>query len=383
MRISVPFSYQVTAIPYKHKLESNLRMVENTWVDVPDVDASNVTLALVVRNVEGHDAEHVYAYAGEFWVKDTRGDGDLPFRSQHLPATGQKIPEARDSSYLSRGRETSDLAAATKLLGKVGMLRTRTAGIAAYEARNWMVDGQDGPEFIEVTVESEKARNVRSSTREERLQRAKTLAQNCSIAVDGVLYHRVAEPVIVAGSGSLSRGVGWVFGCPDFLTPAGISKYRGYPVSAKDFGKVHEWFDTPDRAVEIGFSFDVVDEAHFKTKADRIALASCAQRVVIGGLSNTKTTPYIAKWCEVRDWYAAMWKGDGVQLTDGEMLSRDEGDFERLAGLMEELVAFPESREYGGIDPQGLKMWDNRAVSLELTQGRPAPLNSKPILFGA
>lgn len=371
MRISVPFSYQVTAIPYKHKLESNLRMVENTWVDVPDVDASHLALALVVRNVEGQDVERIYAYAGEFWVKDGRADSDLPFVSQHLPAAGQKIPEARDSSHHSPVRETSESAAATKLLGRVGMLRARTAGITAYEARQWMVNGQDGPEFIEVTVESEKARSVTSSTREKRLQRARTLAQNHTIAVDGVLYHRVAEPCIVAGFGVLSRGVSWSFGCPDFLTPAVISKYRGYPVSAKDFDRVHDWFDTPDHTVSIGFSFDVVDEAHFKVKADRIALASCAQRIVMDGLSNAKTTPYIAKWCEVRDWYAAMCKDNEGQLSQGEMLAKDEGDFERLAGLIEELAEFEESRGYGGIDPQGLRMWDTRAVSLEMTQAAP------------
>lgn len=211
MRISVPFSYQVKAIPYKHKLESNLRMVENTWVDVPDVDGSNLALALVVQDVEGQDVERIYTYAGEFWVKDTRGDDDLPFDSQHLPAAGQRIPEARDSSHLSRDRSISELAAAAKLLGQVGMLRTRTAGVGAYEARNWMVNGQYGPEFIEVTAETEKARNVSSSTREERLQRAMILAQKHSIAVDGVLYHRVAEPCIVAGAGLLSRDVGWVF----------------------------------------------------------------------------------------------------------------------------------------------------------------------------
>lgn len=373
MRISVPFSYKVSATPYKHKLPLTMSMVENTWVDVRDVDAENLSLALVVRNASGRDVERVYTHAGEFWVKDERGATDLPFLSQHLPAAGQAIPEARTSSHYSRTDEESQLTAATRLLGQVGMLRTRTAGVGAYEARKWMFNGQNGPEFIEVTVESEKARNVTQSTRDERLQRARTLAHNQCIAVDGVLYHRVAEPCLVSQS-SMYCEVRWTFGYPDFFTPEGLSKNQGYPVSAKDFDKVHDWFDTSDREAKVAFSFDVIDETPFRTQADRIALVANAQRVVMHGLSNDKSTPYIAKWCEVRDCLVALWQGGDGKLAPSAMLDRDETDFDQLAGLLEDLGQFGEKAQYGReLDLQGLKMWDGRAFSLDLAQGHLAP----------
>ncbi|MCV9964567.1 hypothetical protein OIU34_22005 [Pararhizobium sp. BT-229] len=372
MRISVPFSYKVSATPYKHKLPSTMSMVENAWVDVPDVDVENLLLALVVRDAAGRDIEHVYTYAGEFWVKDERGAGDLPFLSQHLPVAGQKIPEARTSSHFSRADEESQLTAATNLLGKVGMLRTRTAGVGAYEARNWMFNGQNGPEFVEVTVESEKARNVTSSTREERLQRARTLAHNHCISVDGVLYHRVAEPCLVSRS-SMYCEVRWTFGCPDFFTPEGLSKNHGYPVSAKDFDRVHDWFDTSAKAAKVDFSFDVLDESPFRTRADRIALVSSAHRVVADGLSKENSTPYIAKWCEVRDYLAALWQGEEGKLTPASMLERDEADFDRLAGLLDDIGQFGEKRKYGGeLDLQGLKMWDGRTFALEIAARGPS-----------
>jgi hypothetical protein len=374
VRISIPFSYQVAAIPFRHQLESNLSMVENTWVDIPEVDGTSLDLALVVRDAEGRDVERVYTYAGEFWVKDTRDEGDLPFVSQHLPAAGRKIPVATDSARPSRERWMNELTTAFDLLGKVGMLKTRAAGIGSYEARNWMVNGLNGPEFIEMTVESEKARNVSSSTREERLARARALAENHSIAVEGGLYHRVDEPCIVAGSGILGSGLGWVFGCPDFLTPAGITKYHGYPVSPKDFDRLHDWFDKFDRAISVAFSFEVVNELPFVVKSDRIALVSCAQRIVTDGLSNVNSTPYIGRWCEVRDCLVGLWRGNDGKLTPSEMLAREDGDFEQLAGLIEELGYYEETLKRGGANLlQGFKMWENRTVSLELARRGPQP----------
>ncbi|MDW9481132.1 hypothetical protein GOB57_21030 [Sinorhizobium meliloti] len=372
MRISVPFSYQVKAIPYKHKLESTLTMLENMWVDVPEMEAGNLALALVVRDVEGRDIERVYACGGDFWVRDSRNEGDLPFLEQHLPAAGQRIPGTRQSAHPLL-RESEELSGATTLLGKVGMLRTRTAGIGGREARHWIVNRPEGHEFIEITVDTEKARSVSSSDREERLQRARRLAMDQTIAVDGVLYHRVAEPCIISDSNHCTE-MKWRFGCPDFLTPAGIAKNSGYPVSAKDFERVHDWFDEPDRAVTMRFSFDVLDETYFKIRADRIALVSSAQRVVSDGLYNENTTPYIAKWCELRDCLAALLRAPDAPLTAAGMLARDDHDFERLAGLLEEIGEFGETRRYGGkLDLQGLKMWDSRAVALEMAHGGPHP----------
>jgi hypothetical protein len=373
MRISVPFSYKINAIPFKHKLSSSLSMIENAWVEVPDIESEDLVLALVVTDTDDRPVEHVYTYAGKFWVKDDRGQGDLPFRSQHLPAAGQPIPDASTSPYFARANEERQLSVVTDLLGKVGMLRTMTAGIGEYEARKWLFNGQLGPEFIEVTVESERARGVTSSTRQERLERAIMLAHNNCIAVDGVLYYRVLEPCIVSQS---NRGdeILWTFGCPDFFTEKGLSKNRGYPVSVKDYDKIHDWFDTADRSVQVNFSLDVVDESPFTARLDRVALVSNAHRVVADGLYNGHSTPYIAKWCEVRDTLSSLWQGLEGKLSRSAMLERPESDFDLLACALDELGQFGEKSRYGhNLDMQGLKMWDGRDFRLNLAPVRLSP----------
>ncbi|MBY3433893.1 hypothetical protein HFN89_06990 [Rhizobium laguerreae] len=369
MRISIPFSYRVTAVPFKHKLPSSMAMVENMSVDVPEIDAARLELALVVRDGHGRDIERVYAYGQDFWVKDARGETDLPFLAQHLPAAGQKVPEVRHSHHIAVRRDADELTAATKLLGEVGILRSRTAGIGRWQAREWIVNTPEGFGFVEKTVDSERARNVTESDREARQQRAQRLAHEQTICVAGELYHRVAEPVI-SSKADIGTKMTWTFGCPDFLTEAGISKYSGYPVSAKDFDRIQDWFDTDAKEVSIDFSFEVVDDKHFKVRADRIALLSSVQRAISDGLTNRNSTPYIAKWCAMRDWYDDLLKGrDGAKLPSHLTMEKREADFDNLAGLLEELGQFGEPRKYGGaLDLQGLKMWDGRAVALDLSQ---------------
>ncbi|MCS4088889.1 hypothetical protein [Rhizobium sp. BK176] len=371
MRISIPFSYSVKAVEFKHKLPSNLTMVEKAWVEVPDVDASELDLALVVRSSAGLDIERVYAFAGQFWVKDNREAADLPFVAQHLSAAGRPIPSSSGSGHHEREREKSELEEVTKLLGKVGILRTRTAGIGRWEAKQWLYNTPDGFDFLEKTVESERARAVTGSDREERLRRAQRIALEQTICVDGQLFHRVAEPVIASGHYGLKMQ--WTFGCPDFLSEAGISKNGGYPVSAKDFNRIHEWFDTDNRAVDVDFSFDVVDDRNFKIRADRIALLSGLQRAIKDGLSNTNSTPYIAKWCQLRDWVSDLWQGPDGKLSSKEVLEKDDREFDALAGVFEELMEFGESPRYGSLSVQGLKMWDSRAVSLAVKQRNMQP----------
>jgi hypothetical protein len=364
MRISIPFSYRVTAIPFKHKQPSNLSMVENAWVEVPEVDAAALELALVVRDTHGRDIERVYALGGEFWVKDSRDETDMPFVGQHLRASGRSTPETRSAHRHEIERAKGELDASIALLGKIGMLRTRSADIGTYEAKQWLYTTPAGFEFVEKTVESERARNMTVSTREERLNRARKLALEQSICVDGQLFHRVPEPVIA--SGRYGNTMSWRFGCPDFLTEEGISKNGGYPVSAKDFDKIHDWFDTDRQEASLDFSFHVVDDRHFKIRADRIGLMSAVQRAITDGLSNKNSTDYIEKWCAMRDTFETIWKGSGPQrMPAATMLEQHEAEFDNLAGWLESLAACGETRKYGGeLDLQGLKMWDSRAVAL-------------------
>jgi hypothetical protein len=370
MRISIPFTYQVNAVPYKHKQSTNLTMLENVWVEIPEVAAEWLELALTIRDTNGNALERVYAYGGEFWVKDSRCDDDLPFLKQHLSAAGQRVPEQR-VTQLGR-RDQDEAEEATKLLGFVGMLRTKTAGLDRYEANKSMLRGENGPEFLERTVETERARSLRDSTREDRLHRALRIAQKHTITVDGDLYHRVAEPTVYCKSSIVAE---WRFGCHDYMTEPGISKSNDYPLSAKDFDRINELFDRDTYAVRVGFAFEVLDGRHFKVKAERIALVSAAQRIVTDGLYSGNSTPYIHTWCRLRDQLNFMWQGeDGSRLTGDQLLSKDIGEFEALAGLIEGLAAFGEPRRYGGdLDLQGLRMWDARTVSVQLSSTGPKP----------
>jgi hypothetical protein len=353
MRISVPFSYDVKAVPFRHKLESNLKMLEHVWVDVPEVRASDVESVITVSDAEGNEIERVFGYGGMFWVKDARGVGDPEFLPQHLIASGQKVPKQSNDRF---SKEDSVKNAVTQL-GQIGMLRMRTAGLEDYYFRQFLYNGPEGKAFVEKTVESEAAKKVSASNRDQRMARAGRLASEHAITVDGVLYHRVAEPSMSTGK-YWPHKVEWKFGCGDFLTEAGL-RDAGYPVSAKDYERIPDWFERESTS-KLEFRFDVLDETYFRLKTDRMALVASAQRVVSNGLANTRSTPFILSWCAMRDHLQAMWTGTDGVLTKEEFLNLDIGEFERLAELLEHTGSFGVD-----LDLQGLRMWDSRAVALK------------------
>lgn len=361
MRISVPFSYDVKAVPFRHKLESNLKMLEYVWVDVPEVRACDVEPVMTVSDADGNEIERVFGYAGMFWVKDARGFDDQAFLPQHLLAAGQKVPKPSNDRY---SKEDPVKTAVTQL-GQIGMLRMRTAGLEDYYFRQFLYNGQEGKEFFEKTVESEGAKKVSASNRDQRMARAGRLASEHAIAVDGVLYHRVAEPTISTGK-YWPHTVEWKFGCGDFITEAGL-RDAGYPVSAKDYERIPDWFER-EAMSKLAFRFDVFDETCFQLKTDRMALVASAQRVVSAGLSNTRSTPFIQSWCALRDHLQAMWTGPDGAISREEFLSLDIGEFERLAELLEHTGSFGVD-----LDLQGLKMWDSRAVALKFDPPGMAP----------
>jgi hypothetical protein len=353
MRISVPFSYDVKAVPFRNKLESNLKMLEHVWVEVPAVRACDLEPVMTVSDAENSEIERIFGYRGMFWVKDARGDGDHEFLPQHLIASGQKVPQKSND----RHSKDDPVKKAVTQLGQIGMLRMRTAGLEDYYFRQFLHNGMEGKEFVEKTVESEGAKKVSASNRDQRMARAARLALEHAIAVDGVLYHRVAEPTMATGK-YWPHKVEWKFGCGDFLTEAGL-RDTGYPISAKDCDRIPDWFER-EATSKLDFRFDVLDETFFRLKTDRMALVASAQRVVSGALSNTSSTPFILSWCALRDHLLAMWSGPDGVISKEEFLNLDIGEFERLAELLEHTGSFGVD-----LDLQGLKMWDSRAVALK------------------
>lgn len=366
MRVSVPFTYKVTAVPYKHQNEATLMMVENMWVEVPDIEPEDLDLAMVVRDLEGNEVERIYGHAGQTWVKDSRDAQDLPFYEQHLWVADREKFRFRDDK-LELDSQLKDVV----ILGSIGILRAKTALYFenSYALSQSFYDSDEGVMFLEKTVESEKARKVRTSDRDKRMERARRIAQDYAIAVNGELYYRVSEPcLIVTDYYGRYAEVKWRFGCPDFVTDTGARQNSGYPVSAKDFGRINEFFSAAGNSIKGDFSCEVHDDRYFTLAADKIALVADAQRIVNDELHNSRPTAFILKWCQLRDHLEGMWNGSEGRVAFRDFLSRDDFDFNTLAGYIEEIDAIAPD-----IGAKGLRMWDSRLVSPEIRANAPQP----------
>ena len=354
MRVSIPVSYTVKAIPFKRRLETQIGMRENVWVDVPAIPSDELDVAVVVRDRLGQEIERVYGYGGMLWTRDNRGDAETPFLQQHLDAVGLR-------HYASRNNRDYDqvVEGYVKALGAVGLLRVRTGGITPNVYHTERYRDEDGLKFAERTVESERARKVTASDRDEKVAVARRTAQDDTIAVGGNLYRRVFEPTIIAGGGYAAK-VTWQFGSPNFADAGRERERYGYPVSVKDFDRIRDWFAREDgREPDVDFRMEVVDERYFTRRTDRIGLLTDAVRIVENELSKRASTDFIHKWCEVRDFLDAMWTESGERRSLGKVLALGEGVFERLAGFLEEVASLGKD-----IDTKGLAMWDSRMVSL-------------------
>lgn len=361
MQVTVPVAYSVTAIKFKHQLESNLTMMENLTVDIQDVDAESLDFAMVVSDLEGRELERVYGYNGKFWIRDSRGEGDMPFLSQHLDLVGQNISK-RSGGYdvfSSSGQYRSAIEARLSKVGEVGLLRYATGDLSDHLYREHAYNGRGGVEFLEKTVESERARNVTVSNREVKLANARLAAHTGCIAVDGVNYRRVSEPCLLVAT-AYDYSAKWMFGAPNFVdTSSSNRQTSGYPVSMRDFGRLHEWFPSRrDRALNVDFVVEVMDESYFTRPADRIGILADATNIVESSLGKGESTPFIHKWCEVRDMLVDMWKVDGGRATTQQVLEIDESEYEKLAGLVEEIA------QLGDVPDRGLRMWDSRVVTV-------------------
>lgn len=362
MRVTVPVSYRVTAIKYKHQIASPITMRENVTVEVPDVPSEEMVLALVVRDLEGNDLERLYGHDGRLWVKDMRGEDDLPFIRQHMDMAGQKV----SSQYNSGSEYLKASSVLSSQMGRVGLLRTHTGEVSQYvfgEAA-YVQDGE--VRFLEKTLESEKARKPTESNRDDRFSAAATTARRDCVCVDGVVYRRVPEPCIQAGSGYINA-VSWRFGAENYVDTSKRRQENGYPISVRDFGRLEEWFvDEGDRPLSIDFSMEVVEPSYFTRRTDRIGMLIDATNIVERGLSRDRSTPFIHKWCELRDAVDSMWLRPDGRATTAEVVSMDEAEYERLAGLVEELAQLGDA-----VRDRGLRMWDSRDVSVP--QAMPSP----------
>jgi hypothetical protein len=359
MRVSIPVKYTVKGIEFRHRDPRQLSMFENVWVDVPDVAPSDLDLVMVVRSAAGEVLENVYGYGGKMWVRDSRGEGDLPMLPQHVAAVGRQIPNYQGSH--ARDNKEHTIRVIREVAG-VGMLATKTGEIGDYEYRQLAYNGKDGLVLREKTPELERVRNVTESDRALKLAAAERTAWNDSIAVGGVLYRRVNEPSIVVDRSWMGNSR-WMFGAINFLDAATGKQYENRSlcgVSPRDFGRLTEWFGDDYTADKLGFSMEVHDDRYMVRRTDRIALLADANRLIDAGVDRTSKTDYVLKWCQLRDAYNLLWSRDGAQLSQANVLARPDEDFERICELVEAAAASC-GREH---KLPGLQIWNSRTIDV-------------------
>jgi hypothetical protein len=356
MRVTIPVRYKVRGVKFRHRDESEVTMLENLVVDVREVSPDELDVAMIIRSPDGGVLETVYGHGGKTWVRNDRLDDGPAMLPQHRSLAGLKLYHRQDATR--REKEEAE-ANATRMLGDVGLLAMATGHLTPRDYSEICYRDNDGMNFIERTPETERMRGVSESGRDSMMARAVRTAGDDTIAIEGILYRRVAEPILVVGGSSNNGNTTWQFGMPDLFGREAFVRTT-YPVSMRDADRMSEWFGERASPARSGFAVEVVDERYFVTRCDRLALLADANRIIERRVDRSTSTEYVMRWCALRDLYDALWKSDGEAIAVSKVLRKPEAEFDRLCELCEGVAELSGPNFVG----EAIGMWNSRSIEV-------------------
>lgn len=364
MRIELPFSYTVNAVPYRHKQHSNMTCYEYATVDVPELTAAELEPVAMVRSrSDGALLEELFGYDGGIWVRNRRMSGQIPFLEQHLRYAGHMpgIPEDRYGS--PKVDRKAIVGKAAEFLGAVGIFQNLWARISDYDLKERRaLRGEDGGiRARTITPETEQMKKLEESDRDERMVKLIRAAAADLVCCGGELYVRVPEPLVAVKTGWYPTA-DWRFG-GGFIGEKTLTDHV-YPVSMLDIERIPEFFFREHHGdpVVSPVTCEIADATYFRRDARKIALMKDVL-VELRTLDTGYSTPLINAWTALRDF---------VGTCDGKSLGQDEAFYDQVASLADTMVrqAVADGREKNLV---GLEMFDARSVSTELADAPPSP----------
>lgn len=385
MIFSIPYCYYVSGIGRGKRSTSGMSCYDTARINVREVDSRDLTHALTLLDWDGRPAETFYHFDGAFWINNSRSPGD-EFAEQHMMLVGEWPRRAtpnvghnygvyghrpRGTPYCLTKAEAEQINTRTcqglSMLGIFGLFTT-DLGASRVLDKNFTPQHPfrlEGDVLICDTIAPETTMRIISENKQENaLLRVSSYAEANIIAVAGELYHRVPEPVIYA----TKREVGWCFS--DSIKP--LSDGHGYQKDSYDISTKEAYKIPMSEFESIPDSFPELNEKNaVKFYVEHIDL-SCFSKVDLSGpvikdikeaLSRydvlNQRTPFVHKWCELRDL---------VEPVEKNLESQDTDFFDRAAEILIDMDAIRRTEKYSGA-----KMWANREVDLTLPLAQPQP----------
>jgi hypothetical protein len=354
MLVDLPFTYEVKGVPFKSRDSRRIDLHENVSVHIRDVSSADTDLALVISK-DGVENERFIGYVGALWVRDARDEiGALPFHRQHIDWV---LPQ-RDA--LLRAGEGDKIKALCDMLSFTGLFATYMTKFEPYHVDKYGRRTDSGHFGVhEKSVESERIREVSATNREARLERTISSAARMLIAVDGVVHCRAPEPILELALGFYGQqSRKWRFGTLDYSVHDRSSLLQNYPVSLLDVHKVEEWFRSAGVAStgQSEFTFEVMAPGYLgQLPTKQMCLMRDASEAIEQALDKKRDTPFISKWCQVRDLVATF---------GGDLNGQPPGRYDELSGLMSDLCVLADDRH---VKSFGSCVWDSREMTLDLS----------------
>jgi hypothetical protein len=371
MRIDLPFQYKVNGIEKGRRNPADYDGYDIVGIEVPDVDQGDVVRALELLDKDGIPSETFVFYRDNFYIRNFRTD-EMAFGPQHQmligrwPQKSYTRPQVRgvyrDTTYTSKEASDDNLRA-TKGLGLVGLLTRKTIN----SSYSWVLDKDhnffaplslvDGVVCIPPVDPRERLREVRQNNMLAAREGAIKHALDNVIAIDGEVYHKVSEPVIVANK----HRVDWVFS--QTLEPLN-TQYNVYNngddtwtkdafrMSMADFDDVAELY--PEASSRMGFYIEHIEPSCFPARDTRKGMVRDVEDALYmrHRLGDQKTA-FIHQWCMLRDLMAE---------TPGKTVAeKDDVVLDRAAEIMFAMQDILEAEKF-----PGARLWAERDVGMAM-----------------
>ena len=377
MIITLPYAYRLTGVQPRKRNTTGRTCYDNVMVDVQDIPVEDFNHALTLTDRQGRHLETFYHYDNSFWIADARPDGQT-FHEQHLMLFGHFPRKERPPLHhfatpgqranfrpFSRDEAESWNTRSAEGLRTIGLLRFATTDPQLLKIvdtggvpQHPFSTGENGI-VCDVVRPDWEFRIVESDPREEKALKAATLAQTNTVAVGGVLYHRVPEPVIYASDSKVDwcfstdmRGTRGSNAADDTIDKSSVDAYR---IPMTDESTIAEAFSSLSDTDRVMFQVHFIDERFFEKVDLRKGLVKDVKSVLKMRYDLAdQTTAFIAKWCELRD--LAHPVGRGLDDLD----SHPTEFYDEAASILADMEAAGM-----GFYP-GASMWNNREVGLNI-----------------